>query len=740
MAISEPGKATPLTECAPAPARGLGQWHYIALAAIILLGALLRFAWLDRPVLWGDEAATWARTCGTFREMLITNRGDGFVPLHYELYWALGKLWKLTTWRMRLVPAIAGTLMVPAMYFLARQLVRAPKALLAALLTAVSAYLLNYSRDAKMYMEFWLCATLHVAFLLWWLRGAGGVAWWAWVACGVATMGLHSVGWLLAPVSILIFITYRRWRFAWWPPLRWVLFLAGLMIMAAGPIVYYKYYNNWVQRSGGLAPGVGEPASGAWNLSGINWIGIQNRDRSDLRLVRDSATAFLFGYSRAEEDTFSGEPEIPAWVLNTAWGALAGVVVVLLMGALRWPRLSRGTLEDIPLWASWRPTLWLAFWLVFPAYGFFYCRSVPYPLAPHHWLVGISRFIGWNIVWALPICIGLILIARSRRRAVFILAWTVVALLTMVIAVSIWKGNAQWYLEAMDLGSRPWIIIGLCTVALAMSWSAMPGAGVGAGRWRRVIGLAAVALVVLGLCEGTWWTWEMLRKSADRQGADWQSMWMPRYLALVWPALAIIIAVAIGRLPSRFLRVPVVLCFCLLNVGQHVAHVYLDNEPRLDLMAHDMVQSQRQGDLKVYVRDRPQIAAPGTASVYDNVARYYLALELGGTYTPMEMHKGSTQSMIAINQLPSAGMLANEMRRNKTINSIILWDQLGVAQGESASDIQAALGTDWALRSQLSQETWRHWNWQHLATLRRLEFVRVGAMPETTRPASSIRK
>ena len=120
----------PTPALALSPASGLGRRHYIALAAIILMGALLRFAWLDRPVLWGDEAATWARTCGTFREMLATNRGDGFVPLHYELYWALGKLWKLTPWRMRLVPAIAGTLMVPAMYFLARQLVHARTSLL----------------------------------------------------------------------------------------------------------------------------------------------------------------------------------------------------------------------------------------------------------------------------------------------------------------------------------------------------------------------------------------------------------------------------------------------------------------------------------------------------------------------------------------------------------------------------------------------------------------------------------
>ncbi|MCP6264469.1 glycosyltransferase family 39 protein, partial [Klebsiella pneumoniae] len=70
---------------------------------------------------------------------------------------------------MRIVPAICGTLMVPAMYFLASRLVSRRTALLAAMFACFSAYLLNYSRDSKMYMQLWFFATLHVGCLLWWL-------------------------------------------------------------------------------------------------------------------------------------------------------------------------------------------------------------------------------------------------------------------------------------------------------------------------------------------------------------------------------------------------------------------------------------------------------------------------------------------------------------------------------------------------------------------------------------------
>ena len=164
----------------------VSRWHWLALGLIILLGGSLRFAYLTRPCLWGDEALTFGRVASGYQDLLDVLQRDGFVPLHYELYWLIGRFFVLTPWTMRLVPALAGTLMVPAMYFLARQMLTRQAALAAALLTACSAYMLAYSRDAKMYMDFWLFLTLHIASLLWWLRSGRRVAWLAWVAAGVA--------------------------------------------------------------------------------------------------------------------------------------------------------------------------------------------------------------------------------------------------------------------------------------------------------------------------------------------------------------------------------------------------------------------------------------------------------------------------------------------------------------------------------------------------------------------------
>jgi predicted membrane-bound mannosyltransferase len=134
-----------------------------AVVALTLIGGVLRFINLDQPPLLWDEAATYTRVCGTYQQLIAVLRTDGFVPLHYELYWLMGRLATLTPFVMRLIPAICGTLMIPAIYLLARQVASRRVATVAAALTAFSAFLLVYSRDAKMYMELWLAATLFVA-------------------------------------------------------------------------------------------------------------------------------------------------------------------------------------------------------------------------------------------------------------------------------------------------------------------------------------------------------------------------------------------------------------------------------------------------------------------------------------------------------------------------------------------------------------------------------------------------
>jgi hypothetical protein len=170
-----PAPIAPAVEPAPprleptAPPRHRRRWlHRLLLLAIILVGGVMRFSFLEKPPIWFDEAATFGRVCGTYQQMLDALEEAGFGPLHYHLEWWIknglptwGKIERVRVWAtvvgdgltrvkrgagadgkvdannlvprhqlvsagkvtltpffLRLGPAICGTLMIPAMYWL----------------------------------------------------------------------------------------------------------------------------------------------------------------------------------------------------------------------------------------------------------------------------------------------------------------------------------------------------------------------------------------------------------------------------------------------------------------------------------------------------------------------------------------------------------------------------------------------------------------------------------------------
>src|SRR3954466_6640820 len=163
--LAEPAAQTKAEEPLPRARRRFASFILHPSSFILLLtlvGGFLRFAYLDRPAIWCDEAATFMRVCGTFQQLVDELVIAGFAPLHYLLYWWIRQHTPLTPVVLRLTPAIAGTLMIPAMYWLAGRVCSRPPAILAAAFTACSAYMLNYSRDAKMYAELWLLVTVNM--------------------------------------------------------------------------------------------------------------------------------------------------------------------------------------------------------------------------------------------------------------------------------------------------------------------------------------------------------------------------------------------------------------------------------------------------------------------------------------------------------------------------------------------------------------------------------------------------
>ena len=330
---------------------GLGAVFFLT-----IVGGILRFTRLAHPPLLWDEAATFTRVVGSFDELLNILRYDGFCPLHYELYWVLGKLATLTPIKMCLVPAIAGTFFIPAIYFLARQVTSRRVATLAAAIATFSAYLLVYSRDAKMYMHLWLFATLFVACVLWWMRADAPyrrLAWLAWVACGAAMNGLHALGLCVTGVALVIVLAHplltRRTLLG---------AVAGLLISCAGLAGHYAFFNRWgsaIERAG-------------WGASGLEWIGKRNESLSKPLLIWDTAAQWLLAYR-------SPRPPIdpPKRVVRPVIVISALLGVLLVAGAMPWPRRLRDDdPEETPDPAQrGRGVMWMAAWVLLPTLGFY---------------------------------------------------------------------------------------------------------------------------------------------------------------------------------------------------------------------------------------------------------------------------------------------------------------------------------------------------------------------------------
>ena len=325
-----------------------------ALIFLTALAGFIRFYHLSHPCLWYDESMVFWRICGTYGQLLNCLRTDGFVPLHYSLIWVISRFFRPTPFVLRFVPALCGTLMVPAVYFLARQMLRPATALLAAAFATCSGFLLFYSHDAKMYMDAWLFVTLNMGCLLWWFRTGKSTAWLCWIASGCAACGIHFSSAVPIAISLLLLFTQSRMR--WQQSLLW---LTGVIVIFSGPVGYYEKFNRWIDRVD----------KDGWGDSGLAWVSYYNSGRTNPQQVQFLASTLLTGWEWPRDQDI---PDIQHARVVWPMRGFNLLLILLAAGMLPWSFRRR---IDGPL-PQWQIALWLLFWVVIPVY-LFYCRSIP---------------------------------------------------------------------------------------------------------------------------------------------------------------------------------------------------------------------------------------------------------------------------------------------------------------------------------------------------------------------------
>ena len=149
--------------------------YLVALAAILLLAACLRFYRLDASSLWSDEGNTWAMLSRSVGEIANAAAADIHPPGYYLLLKGWAALFGDSAWAMRSFSAVTGILLVLVVERIGRLIGATGRAggwlpLLAALVAAVNPLLVYYSQEARMYM---LLALLGAGLM--WAVLAGGV-------------------------------------------------------------------------------------------------------------------------------------------------------------------------------------------------------------------------------------------------------------------------------------------------------------------------------------------------------------------------------------------------------------------------------------------------------------------------------------------------------------------------------------------------------------------------------------
>ena len=698
------------------PLKRAHRAELLMLLALTIIGGVLRFIFIDRPPLWGDDAFTFMRVCGTYQQMLDALQDWGFAPLHYELLWWIGQQTTLTPFMMRLVPAIAGTLMVPAMYWLARELAGRKVALVAALFAATSAYLLNYSRDAKMYMSFWLMCTVNFAALLWWLRVRSGVAWWSWVASGTAMLGLNMLGAFVLVIELLAVLLTRdaRWRsvgqslaaIGWcpvlvynapytrlfmrfrWPPL--VLFVLGFAVMMIGPIGYYWYFNRYVEKI--------EDRFGGLHAGGLGWINSYNRGRDTADLIAFTATAHLYSWEWPRYSERVGRKGEKIVIVDDAkeidprvvrWLKVAGLSIggLLLVGLFPWPRRWTAFPGGAPERRSWpwpASTAIVAAWVVVPTYVW-YCMSVEQIVPP--WRAVADSFASWD----------------AAVRA----TWT-----ARLLAAAA---------GAFAVGSFV-----LC----------------GRTMRERVYKLAVLVATGGGLFIICWLVFFFY----ERKHAG--NVWMPRYLGFAWPAVAIAVAALLLRLPTRPLRWGAVGLLVGVNLSVYSARVFAGSEPPVPLMAQDLVNSQPpDATVRMYYNVKGLSGGPpGAGHLYTLPGAYYLAVISGRPTNPEEFLRsfhgmgGFAGKFRRWNVGgPVATYVANDAKKTPRLERLILWESFAPKQPVKADDpVLQRLGETWRRAGEEVFHVRDHWTWRNFLTVRRRVYERtaVPTSAPTTTPST----
>lgn len=247
----------------------------IVLAALTLAGLGLRL--LVTRGIWLDEAISIHQARLSLHD-LFSNLyyGDRHPPLHHLTLWLTVRAFGESEFAVRLPSLIAGTLVVPALYELGRELYDRRTGLIAAAFAAVSPLLVWYSQEVRMYAFVTLFGVLALLTQLRVIRKPSMGNWALYILTTAALLWSHYFGLLLIGVQQVIFVVVLVHRRRSDEPVRALVlgfaYSLAVLVMQLVPLVAFAHNQfQSTHAAAGSPSGTYDPLSFYTVLANMSW-------------------------------------------------------------------------------------------------------------------------------------------------------------------------------------------------------------------------------------------------------------------------------------------------------------------------------------------------------------------------------------------------------------------------------------------------------------------------------------
>lgn len=195
-------------------ARTLSGPTVAAVAALTVLGAVLRFTRIGHQGFWFDEANTALLVHFSPGKMLgLIPKSESTPPLYYCVAWVWARIFGYTEAPLRSLSAVFGVAMVPVAFAVGARLISRRAGLVAAALVACNPLLIWYSQEARSYAMLAFLASASLLAFVYARENPTSRSLAAWVLISALALATHYYAVLIVvPEAVWLLAIHRRRR------------------------------------------------------------------------------------------------------------------------------------------------------------------------------------------------------------------------------------------------------------------------------------------------------------------------------------------------------------------------------------------------------------------------------------------------------------------------------------------------------------------------------------------------